>query len=171
MHACTRSSIEPMADLRVVPSRQEQLPVTATLDLSTTERAPATAGRMATAAVDFLGSLNEQQRRVAALPFGDDRRYVWDYRPLESTPRPGLRLINMNEEQKQKALALLEIGLSARGADTVRKIMDLEIPLLLNEKIEGRVTPFVRHPEQYTVCVFGDPGGRLPWAWHIGGHH
>ena len=140
-------------------------------DLSATERAPATAGRMASAAQDFLGSLNEQQRQMANLPFGDDRRYIWDYRPLESTPRPGLRLINMNEDQKRKALALLDIGLSARGADTVRKIMDLEIPLLLNEKMEGRVTPFVRHPEQYTVCVFGDPSGKLPWSWHIGGHH
>ena len=145
--------------------------MTATLDLSTTDRAPATAGRMASAAMDFLASLNEQQRHVATLPLGDDRRYVWDYRPLESTPRNGLRLINMNEDQKRKALALLDIGLSTRGADTVRKIMDLEIPLLAQEKLEGRVTPFVRHPEQYAVCIFGDPNGRLPWAWHIGGHH
>lgn len=145
--------------------------MTATVDLSTTERAPATAGRMASAAQDFLGSLNEQQRRVAHLPFGDDRRYVWDYRPLESTPRPGLRLINMNDDQKRKALALLDIGLSARGADTVRKIMNLEIPLLVNEQMEGRVTPFVRHPEQYTVCVFGNPATRQAWGWHIGGHH
>jgi hypothetical protein len=126
---------------------------------------------MASAAMDFLASLNDQQRRTATLPFGDDRRYVWDYRPLESTPRNGLRLINMNDEQKRKALALLDIGLSTRGAHTVRQIIDLEIPLLLNEKMEGRVTPFVRHPEQYAVCIFGDPSGRLPWAWHIGGHH
>lgn len=145
--------------------------MTATVDLSATERAPATAGRMASAAQEFLGSLNEHQRHVANLAFGDDRRYVWDYRPLESTPRPGLRLINMNDEQKQRALALLDIGLSARGADTVRKIMNLEIPLLANEQREGRVTPFVRHPEQYTVCIFGDPSGRKPWAWHMGGHH
>jgi len=145
--------------------------VTATIDLSSTDRAPATAGRIAAAAQAFLGALTEQQRKVAHLPFGDDRRFVWDYRPLESTPRPGLRVINMNDDQKQKALALLDIGLSTRGADTVRKIMDLEIPLLVNEKMEGRVTPFVRHPEQYTVAVFGEPGGRLPWGWHIGGHH
>jgi len=145
--------------------------VTATLDLSATDRAPDTAGRMAAAAQEFLASLNDQQRKMASLPFGDDRRYVWDYRPLESTPRNGLRLINMNEDQKRKALALLDIGLSTRGADTVRKIMELEIPLLANEKAEGRVTPFVRHPEQYAVCVFGDPARRLPWAWHVGGHH
>ena len=145
--------------------------MTATVELSMTDRAPATAGRIASAAMDFLASLTDQQRQAACLPFGDDRRYVWDYRPIESTPRNGLRLINMNEEQKAKALALLDIGLSTRGADTVRKIIDLEIPLLLQEKIEGRVTPFVRHPEQFAVCIFGDPADRLPWAWHIGGHH
>ncbi len=145
--------------------------MTATVDLSATDRAPATAGRMKSAALEFLASLNDMQRGVAHLPFGDDRRFVWDYRPLESTPRPGLRLINMSEDQKRAALALLDIGLSTRGADTVRKIMDLEIPLLANEKMEGRVTPFVRHPEQYTACIFGDPNGRLPWAWHMGGHH
>jgi hypothetical protein len=91
--------------------------MTATLDLTVTHRAPATAGRMATAAVDFLASLNEGQRRAASLPFGDDRRYIWDYRPPESTPRNGIRLINMMAEQQHKALALLEIGLSTRGAD------------------------------------------------------
>ena len=78
--------------------------MTATIELSTTDRAPATAGRMASAAMDFLASLNEQQRHTAMLPFGDDRRYVWDYRPIESTPRNGLRLINMNDDQKRKAL-------------------------------------------------------------------
>jgi len=145
--------------------------VTATVDLSTTDRAPATAGRMAAAAIDFLAALNDQQRETATLPFGDDRRYIWDYRPPESTPRNGLRLINMTLEQQVKALALLEIGLSTRGAYQVRQIIDLEVPLLAQERIEGRVTPFVRHPEQYSVCIFGDPSGRAPWAWHVGGHH
>jgi len=145
--------------------------VTATLDLSTLDRAPATASRMAAAALDFLASLNDQQRAAASVPFGDDRRYVWDYRPPENTPRNGLRLINMTDAQQRKALALLDIGLSTRGAHQVRQIIDLEIPLLLQEKEDGRVTPFVRHPEHYSVAVFGDPHGTLPWAWHIGGHH
>ena len=145
--------------------------MTATLDLSTTDRAPATAGRMASAALEFLAALNAQQREAATLPFGDDRRYIWDYRPPESTPRNGLRLIHMNSQQQQKALALLDIGLSTRGARQVRQIIDLEVPLLEQEKMDGRVTPFVRHPEQYSVCVFGDPSTRAPWAWHVGGHH
>ncbi|MCA1645289.1 MAG: DUF3500 domain-containing protein [Chloroflexi bacterium] len=140
-------------------------------DLSTSDRAPATAGRMASAALDFLASLNDMQHRAATLPFGDDRRYIWDYRPPESTPRNGLRLINMTREQQAKALALLDIGLSTRGAEQVRQIIDLETPLLESEREEGRVTPFVRHPEHYAVCVFGDPSSRAPWAWHVGGHH
>src|SRR5437667_1848431 len=140
-------------------------------DLSTTDRAPATAGLMASAALEFLGALNEMRRRAATLPFGDDRRYVWDHRPPESTPRNGLRLVNMTASQQRKALALFDIGLSARGAEQVRQIIDLETPLLESEQAEGRVTPFVRHPEHYAVCVFGDPSSRSPWAWHVGGHH
>src|SRR5205809_6743819 len=113
-------------------------------DLSTTDRAPATAGRMASAALEFLAALNEMQRRAATLRFGDDRRYIWDYRPPENTPRDGLRLINMTPEQQRKALALLDIGLSTRGARQVRQISDLEIPLLMQEQADGRVTPFIR---------------------------
>ncbi len=145
--------------------------MTITLDLSATERAPMTARRLSEAALDFLGSLNEQQYRAATLPFGDDRRYIWDYRPPESTPRNGLRLINMNHEQQRLALAVLDIGLSIRGANQVRQIIDLEIPLLEQEKTDGRITPFIRHPEHYSFCVFGDPRGKAPWAWHVAGHH
>jgi hypothetical protein len=145
--------------------------VTIALDLSTTERAPGTARRLADAAVEFLASLNESQRKAATLPFGDDRRYIWDYRPPESTPRNGLRLINMTPEQRRKAEAVLDIGLSTRGADQVRKIMELETPLREQERVEGRVTPFIRDREHYQFCVFGDPRGREPWAWHVAGHH
>jgi Protein of unknown function (DUF3500) len=144
---------------------------TPTLDLTTSDRAPQTARRMAEAALEFLASLNEQQRKMAHLPFGDDRRYVWDYRPPESTPRNGLRLVNMTQEQQKKAFSVIDIGLSTRGAHQVRQIIDLETPLLEQERLDQRVTPFIRHPENYFFCVFGDPSGKLPWAWHVGGHH
>src|SRR4029079_14251228 len=76
--------------------------VTTALHLTITERAPATARRLAAAAVEFLASRNESQRKAATLPFGDDRRYVWDYRPPESTPRNGLRLINMKPQERRQ---------------------------------------------------------------------
>ena len=43
--------------------------VTTLLDLTQTERAPATARRLSEAALDFLGSLNESQCKAATLPF------------------------------------------------------------------------------------------------------
>jgi hypothetical protein len=136
-----------------------------------TDRAPATARRMAAAAIAFLDSLGDQQRRAATLPFGDDRRYVWDYRPPETTRRNGLRLVNMTQAQQRLALALLDIGLSTRGAETARQIINLETTLKETERIEQHVNNFMRDPEHYAVCIFGDPRGSLPWAWHIGGHH
>ncbi|MDQ3809461.1 MAG: DUF3500 domain-containing protein [Chloroflexota bacterium] len=145
--------------------------MTATVDLSLAERAPTTARRLSDAAAEFLASLNQQQLRVANLPFGDDRRHVWDYRPPEITPRNGLRLINMTSEQQRKAMAMLDIGLSERGARQVRQIIDLEVSLREQERLERRVTEFVRDPEQYAFCVFGDPRSHRPWAWHVGGHH
>ena len=62
---------------------------------------------------------------------------MWDYRPPESTPRNGLRLINMNREQQAKALAVLDIGLSTRGAQQVRQIIDLETPLRERSRSKG----------------------------------
>src|SRR3977135_632643 len=109
---------------------------------------------MQSAALAFLASLNDVQRRTATLPFGDDRRYVWDYRPPESTPRNGLRPINKTREQQQKARTVRDTGLSTRGAHEVRQIIDLEFPLLEQERLEHRVTPFIRHPEHYALCVF-----------------
>src|SRR5258708_13606713 len=97
-------------------------------DLIPTDRAPATAGRMASAALEFLASLNDMQRRVATLPFGDDRRYIWDYRPPENTPRNALRLINMTASQPRKPMALLDIVLIAPRAEHVRHIIDLATP-------------------------------------------
>jgi hypothetical protein len=86
------------------------------------------------------------------------------------TPRNGLRLVNMNREQQDKALAVLEIGLSARGASTTRQIIALEPILRETERIEHEVNSFMRDAEHYSFCVFGEPGDQ-PWAWHVGGHH
>ena len=44
--------------------------------------------------------------------------------------------------------------------------MSLEEPLGLIENHQR----FYRHPENYSVTIFGTPG-RLPWGWRIEGHH
>jgi hypothetical protein len=43
------------------------------------------------------------------------------------------------------------------------------------DEVEGFVTRFDRErgrdPGLYHLRVFGEPGGRAPWAWRFGGHH
>jgi hypothetical protein len=133
--------------------------------------APAATARMAEAANRFLGTLSEAQRRAATFPFFGDERHRWDYRPFEATPRNGLWLIAMSAEQRSGAIALLESGLSARGASQTERIMAREATLREHERIGDMVPMLVRDPELYWWSVFGNPGDGEPWGWRVTGHH
>jgi hypothetical protein len=123
---------------------------------------------MAEAALRFRDSLNDAQRNLALFPFEGEERYFWHYTPVF---RNGLRLINMTLDQQKLALALFDVGLSARGARTANDIISLEPDLRETERIEGHPSPFIRDPELYWFSIFGEPGGADPWAWRAGGHH
>ncbi|MCC7370754.1 MAG: DUF3500 domain-containing protein [Chloroflexi bacterium] len=138
------------------------------VDLALSYRAPATARAMADAAANFLDALNVAQRAAASFPFTGDERYEWNYRP---TPRNGLRLMNMTREQQGLALALVDAGMSARGAEQTRWIMTLDDILREHERQDGRVFLGWRDAEYYWFSVFGDPRGDAPWGWRVGGHH
>ena len=146
------------------------------IDLSVSYRAPATARAMAEAANRLLGSLNEGQRKVATFPFTGDERYSWNYRPTIAgdsrlLDRKGVRIINMTSEQQKLALALYDTSLSKRAAEQARWIMQLEDILREHERAEGRGFNGIRDSELYWFAFFGEPGGKAPWAWRVGGHH
>ena len=129
-----------------------------TTEVEIANRAPAVAERMAVAARRFLATLDDQLRRAATFPFFGDERYKWNYRPMESMPRNGLWLIAMTVEEQQAALDLLDTGVSARGAEQTRRIMQREATLREHERLEQRVAPMVRDPQLYWWSVFGEPG-------------
>ena len=138
-------------------------------ELSTAQRAPSAANRMAVAANAFLESLTPWQREAATFAFEGDERYQWHYTPVE---RNGLLLINMTPAQQELALALMATGLSERGGRQARQIIALETMLRLEEHIERPgFERWDRNPLRYYFSVFGQPGGRAPWAWRVGGHH
>ncbi len=138
------------------------------VDLTLAQRAPEAARRMADAATRFLESLSGEQRALALFPFEGDERYVWNYTPVD---RNGLYLKDMTAAQRAAAFALLDTGLSVRGRREARQIIELEPILRETERIEGIVVQWLRDPERYAFSVFGEPGGRAPWAWRVGGHH
>ena len=138
------------------------------IELTQAYRAPVAVGRMAEAARRFLDSLDETGRAAASFPFAGDERYFWHYTPID---RNGLQLMDMTAEQRELAFALLATGLSARANGQARQIVDLEPILRETEEIEKIATGWHRDSGRYRFSIFGEPGGRAPWAWRVGGHH
>jgi hypothetical protein len=128
---------------------------------------PAAADSMATAANDFLGSLNPEQKSKATFAFEDDSRFEFRFTPRA---RKGLPIKEMTEAQRAKAHALLKTGLSMRGYTEATTIMDLENTLRAIEPPRTGPNAIVRDPELYFVSVFGTPG-KSPWGWKFEGHH
>jgi hypothetical protein len=118
---------------------------------------------MATLAGAFLDSLSPDQRRQATWPFDDRERFNWHYVPRE---RAGVAIEAMSVASKAALHELLRYALSEVGCRKAVDVMSLEEPLGLIETHQR----FYRHPENYSVTVFGTPG-RLPWGWRIEGHH
>ena len=138
-------------------------------ELHPAQRTPFAASRMVEAANRFVDSLTPWQRASATFPFAGDERYYWHYTPIE---RNGLLLIDMTPAQQALALALMATGLSERGNRQAQQIIALEPMLRIEEHIERPgFERWDRNPLRYYFSVFGQPGGKDPWAWRVGGHH
>jgi hypothetical protein len=119
---------------------------------------------MRSAATALLGVLDDEQRALAALPFGDEAARRWlEYRP---NPRPGACLALMSLAGRKAAHRLLSTALSARGYAQAMVILALEETL---DRLEHGYLG--RHSGDYWVCVFGDPARDQAWAWRFEGHH
>jgi len=116
-------------------------------------------------ALEFLASLNEEQRAVAQYDFKDQKRFRWHYLPATSFERPGIQLTALNAKQKQLVFSLLKSNLSNSGYDKTLRIIDLENVLA---EIEGN--PNRRDPEKYHIAIYGDPNEHT-WGWAFQGHH
>ena len=129
------------------------------------------ATNMANAANAWLASLSAEQKSKATFPFESEERLRWHFIPTAGTgigaghPRFGLRIKDMNEQQRQLAHSLLKTGLSQKGYTTATSIIDLENILRAIEKQQGR------DPEGYFFTVFGTPSSNGAWGWRVEGHH
>ena len=137
--------------------------VRATALPQTGTRGRASRTAMADLVAVFVDSLSEAQRRRTLWPFDDGERFNWHYVPRD---RAGLPVQEMSAASKSALHELLRHALSEAGYQKAVDVMSLEEPLGLIENHQR----FYRHPENYSVTVFGTPG-RLPWGWRIEGHH
>src|SRR5580658_9622134 len=121
-------------------------------------------GQMRSAALTLLGALSDQERALAAQPFGDAAARRWlEYRPRH---RPGACLAQLSLPARKAAHRLLATGLSEHAYAQAMSIIALEEVLDRQEHWRRG-----RHSNDYWVSVFGDPAGDAPWSWRFEGHH
>jgi hypothetical protein len=116
------------------------------------------------AADGFLGGLTDDQRQRTTFPVDDLEWRKWDNR--HSPPRQGVSFKEMTEEQRQKAFALLQASLSAKGLRLSQDIM----------KLNGTLAELANNYDEYGewlywITVMGKPSKTEPWGWQLDGHH
>lgn len=130
------------------------------------QRADSPGGQMKTSADSFLGTLDDDQRGVAVVPYDAPKRVDWHFIPMDS--RKGLVIKEMNTAQRTSALRLLRAALSEVGYDKASKIMALEDVL---QQLEGEGRRWPRDSQLYYVTLFGTPSDSDPWGLSFEGHH
>jgi len=118
------------------------------------------------AANDFIGSLDSDQKSKLLFDFKGEERKNWHYIPKE---RNGLSFELLNEDQRKKGDALLRACLSEQGMSKTKEIMSLE--LVLREIENQPANDRRRNPENYYFSIFGTPSASAPWGWRFEGHH
>lgn len=115
---------------------------------------------------DFLSQLDGADRARACYAFKNEERFNWHFVPRE---RHGLSFNDMDEKQRQSALAMLKTCLSEQGYQKATNIMALENIL---REVENRgADDKYRDPLNYYITIFGDPDDKNPWGWRLEGHH
>ena len=142
------------------------------------------ARQMTEAAVGFLASLTEAQRDAIMYAFTSENRTGWSNVPPYVHKRPGLRIAELTNAQRQAAHALLRASLSSQGYQKVTGVMRLDsihgarsLAALDRDGPAEGARPFVRAEAEsfgagsYAIAIFGDPGTDADWGWLVQGHH
>ncbi len=116
--------------------------------------------------IKFLESLDGEQLSRLIMPFDDMSRKTWHYLPGKMWPRTGLKLGELNDNQKMAFLQMLQSFLSESGYDKTQKIIELENVLV---KLGGN--PDFRNAGAYFIAIYGNPRTDSLWAWSFEGHH
>jgi hypothetical protein len=117
---------------------------------------------MVEAARALLAGSDPVQTRLLGESLDDPQLREWTYLPGD---RPGLSMADMSQEQRESALALIESGHGAVGAQLAVGAMQVE--RIRRELVSGAPVD----TDRYWFRVLGEPGADEPWGWRVNGHH
>jgi len=145
--------------------------VCAALRLHAQKRAAADPKRdqsLAEAAHGFLESLRPELRGKYEFAFDDAYRKDWSNLPHYIHPRKGLKMGDLNPQERAAAHRLIQQMMSSQGYYKAEVIMGIVDEFLgsASEKAHDEYGS-----EFYFLDVFGKPGGADPWGVKLDGHH
>ena len=121
---------------------------------------------MLKAARALAASFSPEQRDSAIFPFEAEDRKNWYFTPY---PHTGIDWRALSEAQHDMVIDLLKTGLSSRGYERTREIMEMENMLRILE--DRPYDDERRNPERDYFSLFGTPSESAPWGWRFEGHH
>jgi hypothetical protein len=146
--------------------------------------------RIVSAANSFLSKLDDKQRQSVVFAFDDEeQRKRWSNFPTGFVPRGGISLKDMTHPQREAAMSLVSLALSARGFEKVQQIMEADETLKTSEGKgrggggpppgRGRGGPppgrgggnQMFGKDLYYISILGTPSEKNPWMLQFGGHH
>jgi len=133
------------------------------------------------AAVSFVNSLDNMQKRTALLSFNDTARIKWNNLPVGIRARAGINVANMTEAQRKLFHRILSASLSSQGYLKATSIMQLDALLniyydslyyqgdLNDENMKG-IRSLQWSPRNFYLAFFGQPTDSV-WGYKVEGHH
>ena len=117
------------------------------------------------AADSWLAVLSAEQRARTTFKVDDSEWRKWMNQHFYV--RQGVSFLEMSEQQREAAFALLKASLSANGLKLTRDIMRLNHTLgELNNNDWEQYGEF-----RYHLTLMGTPSAIEPWGWQLDGHH
>jgi Protein of unknown function (DUF3500) len=116
------------------------------------------------AATKFISTLTTVQLARIMFPVDDVEWRKWMNQHFYV--RQGISFQEMTPAQRDAALGLMRVSLSARGLELTRNIMRL------NETLAEMSNEHVFLGEDlYFITIMGKPSATEPWGWRLDGHH
>ena len=127
-------------------------------------------GGVRAAAEELLAALDEPQQALVRHDLDAAVRRNWSNLPagvLDFT-RPGVRMGDLGDVQRDAVFAFLRAALSEEGFAKVTQIVRADEMLA---QTSSRAERFGWTEDNFWFAVYGAPSATETWAWQFGGHH